>query len=146
MTMADVDRIVEIAASLPTAPHWPAEAYATAMDPEAMRRRIALVAASQASGTVYGFAVASLTPPEAELESIAVAEEAQRRGIACCLFAALVDRVKSAGITEVILEVRPSNLPALQLYKALGFHQAARRARYYADPVEDALLLTLPVS
>ena len=40
------------------------------------------------------------------------------------------------------LEVRPSNLEALALYRGLGFREVGRRRRFYDDPVEDGLLLT----
>jgi ribosomal-protein-alanine N-acetyltransferase len=95
---------------------------------------------------VLGFAVASLLAPQSELESIAVAKDSQRRGLARQLFAGLVRNLASQEISEVILEVRASNHPALQLYRALGFAETARRARYYADPVEDAILLSLRIA
>jgi len=40
----------------------------------------------------------------------------------------------------VILEVRPSNVAALALYKQLGFVEVGRRKRYYGNG-EDALVL-----
>jgi ribosomal-protein-alanine N-acetyltransferase len=92
---------------------------------------------------VVGFAVASLLEPQAELETIAVAVEAQRRGVGGQLFAALAEKLCAAQITELQLEARASNAPALGLYRALGFTETGRRPRYYADPVEDAILLAL---
>jgi ribosomal-protein-alanine N-acetyltransferase len=92
---------------------------------------------------VAGFAVASLLPPQAELESIAVALAAQRQGLARRLFAVLADELQAAQVTEVLLEVRASNQPALGLYQRLGFAETGRRPRYYHDPVEDAVLMHL---
>jgi ribosomal-protein-alanine N-acetyltransferase len=46
-------------------------------------------------------------------------------------------------ITEVLLEVRASNSAALAFYRALGFAIAGRRPLYYADPIEDAVLMEL---
>lgn len=143
MTPADVDAILEIAGSLNHAPHWPASAYFTALDPCATPRRIALVADDPQSGATIGFAVSSVIPPQAELETIAVAAGRQRRGIARRLFAATLDALTTAQITDLLLEVRASNAPALAFYNALGFATTARRPRYYADPPEDALLLQL---
>ena len=94
-------------------------------------------------GEVVGFAVASLLPPEAELETIAVASTAQRHGLARRLFVELAAKLVAAQITEVFLEVRASNQPALGLYRGLGFAETGRRARYYHDPVEDAVLMRL---
>ena len=142
MTPADLDRVLEIAASLKEAPHWPRSAYLAALDPQAAPKRIALVA-EYSAGVVAGFAVASLLPPEAELESIAVSLALQRRGLALQLFRALVDGFRLARIDEVLLELRASNRPALGLYRTLGFVDAGRRSRYYQEPVEDAVLLRL---
>jgi ribosomal-protein-alanine N-acetyltransferase len=107
----------------------------------AQPRRIALVA--EAVGAVAGFAVASLLPPEAELETIAVASKAQRQGLARRLFAELAAELVAVRIADVFLEVRASNQPALGLYRGLGFAETGRRVRYYHDPVEDAVLMRL---
>jgi ribosomal-protein-alanine N-acetyltransferase len=110
------------------------------LEPEAAPPRIALTAEAP-DGTVAGFAVASLLPPQAELELIAVAPELQRRGLALKLFAALADELRLAQAEEVILEARASNHPALALYRRLGFLETGRRPRYYGEPVEDAVLM-----
>src|SRR5580698_6862627 len=67
MTAADLTRVLEIAAGLPELPHWPESAYLDALNPESTPRRITLVAAG--SEEIEGFTVASLLPPQAELES-----------------------------------------------------------------------------
>ena len=141
MTPADLDRVMEVAESLKEAPQWPRTAFERALDPVAQPRRIALVA--EAVGAVAGFAVASLLPPEAELETIAVASKAQRQGLAQRLFAELAAELVAVRIADVFLEVRASNQPALGLYRGLGFAETGRRVRYYHDPVEDAVLMRL---
>ena len=141
MTAADVDRVLEIAASLREAPHWARAVYEAALDARAHVRRIALVAEEQ--GAVAGFAVASVMAPEAELETIAVEARLQRRGIARRLFAELAGELRRAGVRDIVLEVRASNMRAQTLYKGLGFAEAGLRTRYYIDPVEDALVLRL---
>ena len=138
MTAADLDRVMEIAEGLKDAPHWTRTAYLAAIDPEAASRRIALVAKI---GDVVGFTVASVVAPQAELETIAVAGEFQRRGVARRLFAALTGELNAAGVRNVLLEVRASNGRALGFYQSLGFQESGRRQRYYANPEEDALLL-----
>jgi ribosomal-protein-alanine N-acetyltransferase len=143
MAAGDVSRVMEIAASLAGAPGWPRAAYLAALNGESVPRRIALVAENPASGHVAGFAIASLVTPEAELETIAVVRDWQRRGWARELFAALAGELRQAGAAEVMLEVRVSNLPALALYGALGFTESGRRRGYYSDPVEDAVLMRL---
>jgi ribosomal-protein-alanine N-acetyltransferase len=143
MTPADLDRVIEIERSLEHAPHWPRSAWLSALDAHSTPPRLALVATHPQSGELAAFAVASLLPPQAELEMIAVAPEFQRRGLARLLFAAVTGELRARQVTEVSLEVRAANRPALALYRKLGFNETARRPRYYADPVEDAILLSL---
>jgi ribosomal-protein-alanine N-acetyltransferase len=143
MTPADLDRVMEIAESLKHAPHWPRSAYLAALEPEAAPRRIALVAEGPAADSVAGFAVVSLLPPEAELEIIAVAPAAQRQGVALRLLDALIAEFYTVYIKGIMLEVRATNQPALELYRRLGFEETGRRPRYYHDPVEDAILMRL---
>lgn len=143
MAAADLPRVLEIAASVKEAPHWPQAAYLDALSPESIPRRIALVAATQQPGTIQSFTVASLIPPQAELETIAVNPGSRRRGLGRLLFDALAGELQAAGISELILEVRASNQPALDFYRTLGFIKTGRRPSYYVDPMEDAVLMRL---
>ncbi len=141
MTTADVPRVMEIAASLPQAPHWPQSAYLDALNPESTPRRVALVVAGPQPGRVEGFAVASLLPPHAELESIAVAAGSQQKGLGSLLFNSLVNDLQRAGVIEITLEVRATNHGAIAFYRSAGFSQTGLRRAYYADPIEDAVLM-----
>lgn len=146
MTVAHVDRVIEIAKDLPDAPHWPPNLYLAALNPGSSPRRIALVASVAEGEPVLGFVVASLIPPQAELESIAVATHSQRRGLGRFLFQALATRLRAAGVSRLLLEVRVSNLSAIAFYRCLGFASTGRRPGYYTDPVEDAMLLSLDLT
>jgi ribosomal protein S18 acetylase RimI-like enzyme len=53
---------------------------------------------------------------------------------------------RDLGANEIRLEVRESNAPALRLYEACGFVVAGRRAGYYADPAEAAVLMRRQIS
>jgi ribosomal-protein-alanine N-acetyltransferase len=140
MLEADVEAVAALAVGLPTAPHWGREAYLAALDQQSRPVRIALVAET-AERRLAGFVLASVIPPEAELESIAVAPQFQRMGVARQLFEVLAGELVAAGVTELLLEVRASNAVALGLYRALGFVESGRRPGYYAAPVEDAVVL-----
>ncbi|HEY1257348.1 MAG TPA: ribosomal protein S18-alanine N-acetyltransferase [Terracidiphilus sp.] len=143
MTPADIDRVMEITGGLKETPHWPHSSYLAALDREASLQRVALVVEEIGSGAVAGLAVATLLPPDAELELIAVDPAAQRLGLAQRLFAELTQELRTARVEEVLLEVRFSNQPALALYRKLGFVETGRRKDYYQIPVEDALLMRL---
>jgi [ribosomal protein S18]-alanine N-acetyltransferase len=144
MVEADVDAVVKMADGLPTAPHWPRETYLAALDPKREPVRIAEVAVT-AEAELLGFAVCSVIPPQGELESIVVAPQFQRMGVARRLFEVLAGELAVAGVAEVLLEVRASNEAALGLYAVLGFEETGRRRGYYAAPVEDAVLLRRPI-
>jgi ribosomal-protein-alanine N-acetyltransferase len=46
-------------------------------------------------------------------------------------------------VREVLLEVRRSNVAAQGFYRSVGFVEEGRRPGYYADPIEDAVLMRL---
>lgn len=157
MTPDDIPWAIGLAAQSAHAPHWAAAAYLAALDGDASPRRIALVAEMPTPAassthraesraqpeTRIAFAIASLLPPHAELETILVVPTVRRRGIGRAIFAALSHQFQNDNVTEVTLEVRCSNHPALALYAALSFTQAGLRPGYYTDPKEDALIMRL---
>ena len=144
MKLPDVALMREISTRSPQAPQWPQSAYLAALDRAAPPPRIALVAEHGVTGSLVGFAVATLVGQEAELETIAVAAEFQRLGVARRLFGEVAKALRQAGVTVINLEVRGSNQAALGFYRSLGFIQTGSRPRYYSDPVEDAILMKLP--
>ena len=138
----DLMRVMQIAAQARKAPQWPLSAYLTALDPIATPRRMALVIGDATSDQLFGFAIASIIPPGAELESIAISESCRRQGLGRELLAQLLHALRQEDIREVWLEVRPTNLPAIALYRRAGFVESGVRNSYYADPVEDASVMT----
>ncbi len=73
--------------------------------------------------------------------SIAVLPEYRRRGIATSLMKAAMESLKKVyGCSEVYLEVRVSNTPAIRLYEKLGFKVIRVIKFYYADG-EDAYMM-----
>jgi ribosomal-protein-alanine acetyltransferase len=143
MGAGDIGGVMEIAASLRDAPHWGEAAYRQAIDGDGSPVRIALIAEGELAGAyaLLGFVVASIVGPGAELESIAVAGQAQRRGVGIELMKALLGRLKEARVATVMLEVRASNSAALGFYGKHGFGETGRRPKYYTNPQEDAVLM-----
>jgi ribosomal-protein-alanine N-acetyltransferase len=80
---------------------------------------------------LVGFALSRLTPPEAELLSIAVAASWRGRGLARVLLEAHLRALNRRGVRTVFLEVDEANAPARRLYRRMGFDDAGRRERYY---------------
>ena len=92
---------------------------------------------------VQGFLIAKVIAAEWELENIAIAGTARRRGLGTRLLGEFLDHVRAQGATAVFLEVRESNRAARSLYEKWAFEKAGRRVRYYRDPDEDAILYRL---
>ena len=78
---------------------------------------------------------------EMHLLRIAVAPRWRRRGVASKLLDKCFALSLENGAGSAILEVRPSNKPAISLYHKLGFHLAEKRINYYTETGEDALIL-----
>ena len=77
---------------------------------------------------------------DADIESVVVKESFKRQGIASALIdLAIIDIIKNRK-QKIFLEVRKSNLPAINLYTKCGFSELSVRKKYYADG-EDAIIL-----
>ena len=145
MEPRDIDAVMEIAAKTDHAPQWARSAYVAAIGQANQPRRVALLAEHEGAA-IAGFVVAAVLPgAESELESIVTAVSHQRRGVARELFASLKHELRRQGVREVMLEVRAGNHSAQGFYRFLGFREEGRRPAYYADPVEDAVLMRLSI-
>ena len=80
---------------------------------------------------------------QADIQTIAVADDARRRGLGRELMTTLIDAATERGATEIFLEVRADNPGAQELYHSLGFEQIAVRPRYYQPDGIDALIMRL---
>ena len=56
----------------------------------------------------------------------------------------IFEEAKKLEIKWFTLEVRASNLPAINLYRKYGFETIGKRERYYQDNNEDALIMWTP--
>lgn len=89
------------------------------------------------------YIVLCLMRDEAEIINLAVHPEFRNMGLARSLISKTIDVCGQAKVKKIFLEVRPSNLPALSVYRDSGFVEVARRIKYYQDDHEDALVLSL---
>lgn len=105
---------------------------------------LALVAAQ--GPAVVGYAIARAVVDSAEILTLGVHPERQRRGIAGLLLEDLLVRLSRAGVAEVWLEVRVSNTAARALYQSRQFRITGMRRAYYRLPTEDALVYRLQFS
>lgn len=73
--------------------------------------------------------------------SIAVLSEYRKRGIGFSLMKYTLNKLKDYKVKEVYLEVRVSNIPAINLYRKLNFQITERIKEYYSDG-EDAFVMS----
>jgi [ribosomal protein S18]-alanine N-acetyltransferase len=138
----DMDSVLKIQNACKGIVAWRARDYEQLSgDPRGMF----LVAESEGriSAEIVGFSASYRIETEAELWNIGVEPTHRRRGVARALLGEVCQRLSEAGVRRLFLEVRESNLPAVELYCSFGFAPLARRKDYYQNPREDALLLVL---
>ena len=78
---------------------------------------------------------------QADIQTIAVAADARRRGLGRALMVALLDEARRRQATEVFLEVRADNPNAEALYASLDFEKIAVRPKYYQPDGVDAHIM-----
>jgi ribosomal-protein-alanine N-acetyltransferase len=97
----------------------------------------------QQKRAIAGFIISRLIAGELHINNVAVRPEFRRQGIAAQLLAAVLSEGRGHSARLAFLEVRAGNVAAQGLYQSCGFQVAGRRKRYYNQPVEDALLMSL---
>lgn len=82
---------------------------------------------------LMGFALGRVAADEAEVLSLAVAEQARGRGVGARLLEALEDACRAQGARKIFLEVSERNVPAMTLYYRGDYREIGRRPNYYGD-------------
>ena len=123
------------AASFPRG--WSESEIAALADQNGMAVRVARTV-GQPKAAPVGFNFVRQTGDEAEILSIAVHRDHRRRGIAEKLMRDAMMRLRADRVSALFLEVAEDNLPAVTLYRQLGFETVGMRPAYYAPHVERA--------
>ncbi len=79
---------------------------------------------------------------EGYVTNIGVLPEYRKNGIGTKIVNKLIDFSIEKQLSFISLEVRVSNVVAINLYKKLGFEEQGKRKNFYSNPVEDALIMT----
>lgn len=131
----DIERVSELERDLFPSSAWtPAQFWGELAQPTR-----SYVVAEDDDG-IAGYAGVFALAPTADVQTIAVASRAQGRGLGSLLLGELLARAEGAACTEILLEVRADNAPAITLYERHGFERIATRTSYYG-PGEDALIM-----
>lgn len=93
---------------------------------------------------LIGYFVLMAAVDEAHLLNITVAPPDQGQGYGRWLLEEVMKLAKLHGMSQLLLEVRPSNHAALKLYETAGLRRVGVRRRYYPDQLgqrEDAIVM-----
>jgi ribosomal-protein-alanine N-acetyltransferase len=96
---------------------------------------------SEEEGKVSGFILGRQVADEAEILNLAVTAAYRRRGEGGALLKAALGGFQSRGVSRVFLEVRESNETGIAFYERRGFSKMGRRAGYYREPDEAAIVM-----
>jgi len=143
MTSADVADVLALERALFPQDAWPESFFrdelAHAEPAEAPHRasRRYWVAEDVSSGTqrprIVAYAGMMCVLPLADVQTLAVAEAAQGRGLGTRLLGLIEAESRQRGAEDLLLEVRADNPAAQRLYRRCGFEQIHQRPRYYPD-------------
>lgn len=95
---------------------------------------------------LIGYIISTKLLPDCEIENIAIKSDLRGKGYGKILLNDFLDHVREAGATRVLLEVREGNKPARSLYESAGFKKDGVRPKYYIEPVEDAVLMSVDLT
>ena len=98
------------------------------------------------AGAVIGYAIFASGAHEAHLLNVCVVPERQGEGCGRRLVKRVLDLSRWQRCERIFLEVRPTNVRAIALYRDLGFNEIAERPRYYpahGGAREDAVVMAL---
>ena len=137
LARSDVPTVLAILSESPEAAAWSQESLQqlASVDPASW--------VAEVNGAVAGFLIGRSAADEFEILNMAVSRAHRRSGIGSTLLETALEFSRTVGSARAYLEVRASNAPAISLYARHGFTECGRRALYYRDPVEDAVLLSL---
>jgi len=96
------------------------------------------------SRELLGYFLIMAIVDEAHLLNVAVARKQHGKGLGRFLLNQSVACARGLGMESMLLEVRPSNTRALEIYRRYGFNEIGRRKGYYPaanQQREDAIVM-----
>jgi [ribosomal protein S18]-alanine N-acetyltransferase len=132
----DIAPVAELETALFPRDAWSAESFWSELARYDSRHYVV----AEREGRVIGYAGLAAAAGEADVLTLAVDAGEQGHGVGRRLLRELLAEADRRGCTDVLLEVRGGNEPALALYERHGFERIGVRRRYYPDG-EDAIVM-----
>lgn len=137
MEITDVEQVHEIESLCFPTP-WSLDSFR-----QEMENPMAFYLIAEVGGRVAGYAGIWQIIDEGHITNVGVHPGFQGMGIGEKLMRELIKESEKRLLFNMTLEVRVSNIPAINLYKKLKFHEAGVRKGYYTDTREDGLIMWL---
>lgn len=106
-----------------------------------LSNNLAIYAVVKENDKVVGYGGMWHVVNEGHITNIAVHKDYRRKGIGNIIVNKLIEIAEEKEMIGLTLEVRKSNLPALELYRKNGFKLEGIRPEYYEDNKEDAYIM-----
>lgn len=118
------------------------DAWTKAGIEETWRQSHAFVVVAEENDEIKGYCIIYYVLDEAEIARIAVSKSNRCTGIGSRILEEAEKICLGKGALRLLLDVRESNKAARKFYQKHGFRQDGIRKNFYADPVEDAVLMS----
>ena len=145
MGQGDLDQVLAIERSLFATP-WNRFSYENELTSRHAYSYIVKSGTENNNPYIFAYTCFHLVADEMHLLKIAVHENWQQKGIASWLLKKSLDIAVKRGVERAFLEVRPTNINAIGLYKKAGFYQVGIQKGYYAETQEDALVMRIKLT
>lgn len=136
----DLEQVLPLEESLFGPSAWSAETFWSELAHPSTRWYVVAAPVDEPE-RVVGYAGLLVPGTEADVQTIAVAPQAQGRGVGGVLVDALVAEAHRRSAAALLLEVRADNEAAIALYRRRGFERIAVRRRYYQPEDVDAWVM-----
>ncbi|MBQ2901637.1 MAG: ribosomal protein S18-alanine N-acetyltransferase [Agathobacter sp.] len=139
MTLEDVEAVVQIEQECFSLP-WSEKSFV-----DSISREDTIFLVCEEASVITGYMGLYISFDEASVTNVAVSPDFRKRGYGEQLVATAKEVAKDVGAESIFLEVRVSNVPAISLYKKLGFEELGIRKKFYEHPVEDAIIMKVGI-
>ena len=134
MQPSHVDGVKELLDSCFGESAWSRESVSAQLD-----NPVSYCAVAADGERVVGYIAFEQILDEGSLIELAVDPEYRRKGVGRKLVELML--TSCDGVKTICLEVRAGNVPAIELYQAMGFRAISVRRDYYDNPKEHAVIM-----
>lgn len=136
ITEADIEDIAKLEKQIFSDAWTNKSIFETSQQPQAF------ITVAEEEGKLAGYCILYYVMDEGEIARIAVDETWRRKGVGRSLLDYTGKCCVEKGIKRLLLDVRESNEGARRFYQNYGFGEDGIRKNFYAEPKENAILMS----